>query len=152
MTTHSAFVGYVLWLFGFFGLHRFYFGKRTSGAIYAATLGLFGIGWLIDLLLIPSMKRAVQGRYQYGRYNYSVAWLLLGIPPLGLLGLHRFYVGRWATGLLYLCTAGVFGLGWLYDLLVFNNVLSETNEEWVSGEVPAKRRKVARGERLSTHS
>lgn len=35
----------------------------------------------------------------------------------GFLGLHRFAVGKYASGLLYLCTCGFFLTGWLLDLL-----------------------------------
>ena len=133
MATHSTIVGYILWLLlGVLGVHRFYFGKRTSGAVYFFTAGLAGIGWLVDLFLIPAMKRDVDSRYQVGRYNYSLAWLLLVFG--GVLGAHRFYVRNWGVGLLYLCTAGLLGCGVLYDILTFNDVLSEANERWISGE------------------
>ena len=36
-------------LFGLLGAHRFYVGKIGSGLIYLFTLGLFGIGWVIDI-------------------------------------------------------------------------------------------------------
>ena len=36
---------------------------------------------------------------------------------LGNLGFHRFYVGKIGSGLLYLCTFGVCGLGWIMDLV-----------------------------------
>ena len=36
---------------------------------------------------------------------------------LGAFGIHRFYVGKIGSGLLYLFTGGVFCLGWIYDIL-----------------------------------
>ena len=39
-------------LFGFFGVHHFYVGKKGMGILYLFTMGLFGIGWLIDIILI----------------------------------------------------------------------------------------------------
>ena len=126
-------MGYVLWFFvGLLGVHRLYFGKRTTGVLYFLTFGLCGVGWLVDAFLVPSMRRQMSRAYQVGRYNYSVAWLLL--VGLGVFGVHRFYAGRWGTGLLYLCTGGVVGIGVLYDLLTFNELLSEANERWISGD------------------
>ena len=36
--THSALLGYILWIFGFLGAHRFYFGKKLTGTLYFFTL------------------------------------------------------------------------------------------------------------------
>lgn len=36
---------------------------------------------------------------------------------LGLLGIHRFYVGKIGTGLLWFFTGGLFFIGWFVDLL-----------------------------------
>ena len=100
--THSKAVGYALWIFGFTGSHRFYYGKPVTGTLWFFTLGLLGIGWLIDLFLIPAMDRQADFRFQPGRINYSVAWILLTF--LGLFGVHRMYLGKWVTGILYLLT------------------------------------------------
>ena len=36
---------------------------------------------------------------------------------LGLVGAHNFYVGRIGRGLLFLCTGGLLGIGWLIDII-----------------------------------
>lgn len=125
--THSKTIGYVLWIFGFTGAHRFYFGKPITGAIWFFTLGLLGVGWLIDLFLIPGMERKAELRYKAGAIDYSAAWLLLTF--LGYLGIHRMYMGKWLTGILYLCTAGLAGIGWVYDFITLNGQISERNGE-----------------------
>lgn len=38
------------------GLHRFYAGKKTSGLVYLFTMGCFGFGYVVDLILILSGK------------------------------------------------------------------------------------------------
>jgi len=125
--THSKTVGYLLWIFGFTGSHRFYYGKPITGTIWFFTLGLLGIGWLIDLFLIPSMDRQADFRFQTGPVNYSVAWILLTF--LGLFGVHRMYMGKWFTGILYLLTAGLVGLGYLYDYWTLNGQVDQLNRQ-----------------------
>lgn len=41
-------------LLGFFGVHHFYVGRIKMGVLYLFTFGLFGIGWLIDIILIAT--------------------------------------------------------------------------------------------------
>ncbi len=123
--THSVAIGYLLWIFGFMGAHRFYYGRPISGTIWFFTLGLLFIGWIIDLFLIPSMDAEADTRYVEGPIDYNVSWLLLTF--LGWLGVHRFYMGKIVTGILYLLTLGLFGVGILYDYWTLNHQISELN-------------------------
>lgn len=124
-STHSKVMGYILWIFGFTGAHRFYFGKPISGTIYFFTLGLFGIGWLIDLFLIPSLDRQADLRFRAGPIDYNIAWILLTF--LGLFGVHRMYMGKWGTGILYLLTGAFLGIGYLYDYWTLNDQITVIN-------------------------
>ena len=125
--THSKLIGYLLWIFGFTGAHRFYYGKPVTGTLWFFTLGLLGIGWLIDLFLIPSMDREADLRFTAGETDYTVGWLLLTF--LGVFGLHRMYMGKWITGILYLCTFGFCLIGVLYDFWTLNDQISMRNRE-----------------------
>jgi TM2 domain-containing membrane protein YozV len=123
--THSKLIGYILWIFGFIGAHRFYFGRPVSGTVYFFTLGLLFIGWIVDLFLIPSLDESADRRYRAGENSYTLAWVLLTF--VGIFGIHRFYLGKWLTGLLWLCTGGLLLLGLLYDLWTLNEQVDEAN-------------------------
>ena len=125
--THSLLIGYLLWLFGFLGAHRFYYGRPVSGTIWLFTLGLLGIGWLIDLFLIPGMDREADLRFAAGPYNYNVTWILLTF--LGAFGIHRFYLGKWPSGLGYLVTLGLLGIGVIYDFWTLNDQITICNTQ-----------------------
>ena len=123
--THRKTIGYILWLFGFTGSHRFYYGKPLMGTIYFFTLGLLLIGWIVDLFLIPAMDRQADLRFTAGPIDYSVAWVLLTF--LGLFGIHRMYMGKWFTGILYLISGGLLGFGYLYDFWTLNDQITILN-------------------------
>lgn len=54
----------------------------------------------------------------YCRTVSSRSWMIAMLLCVffGYLGAHYFYVGRWGMGLLYLCTGGLCGIGWLADI------------------------------------
>ena len=125
--THSKLVAYGLWIFGFLGAHRFYVGRTVTGTIWLCTLGLCGVGWFLDLFLIPRLVKQANLKFVNGSYDFSVAWLLHAYS--GIFGAHRFYLGKWGTGLLYLCTGGLAGIGVVYDYYTLNSRVSDKNAE-----------------------
>ncbi|MBC76585.1 MAG: hypothetical protein CME64_11280 [Halobacteriovoraceae bacterium] len=124
--SHSIILGYLLWLFGFTGAHRFYYGKPISGTIWFFTLGLFGIGWLVDVFLIPRMDEEADNRFSEGPLDYNIAWILLTF--LGVFGAHRFYEQKWTSAIVYLLSGGVFFLGVLYDFWLLNEQIDDINK------------------------
>jgi len=123
--THNLGIGYLLWIFGFMGAHRFYYGRPVSGTIWFFTLGLLGIGWLIDLVLMPSLDRSAELRYESGPVSYNVTWILLTF--VGVFGIHRIYMGKYLTGLIYFLTGGLFLVGILYDYWTLNDQIATAN-------------------------
>lgn len=123
--THNLAVGYLLWIFGFMGAHRFYYGRPVSGTIWFFTLGLLGIGWLIDLFLMPSLDRSAELRFDSGPVDHTVTWILLTF--VGIFGIHKIYMGRYLMGLIWFLTAGLLGFGILYDYWTLNEQVSEAN-------------------------
>ena len=54
-------------------------------------------------------------QYLYSPKSRAAALLLCFF--LGVFGVHRFYVGKIGTGILYFLTVGCFGIGWLIDMV-----------------------------------
>jgi TM2 domain-containing membrane protein YozV len=46
---------------------------------------------------------------------------------LGYLGIHRFYLGRPVSGVIWLCTGGLLGVGWLIDLVLTAFMVEDEN-------------------------
>ena len=61
----------------------------------------------------------------------GTAYILWVVGLFGILGLHRFYIGKIGTGILWLFTGGLFGIGSLIDLFTLGSKVDQynTNEE-----------------------
>ena len=96
-----------------------------TGTLWFLTLGLLGVGWLVDLFLMRSLERSAEARFASGPFDYTLAWILLTF--FGIFGIHRFYLGKWLSGILYLCTGGLLGVGYLYDYWTLNSQVDARN-------------------------
>ena len=70
ISKRSRLVAFLLcYIFGMFGAHRFYVGKKGTAILYILTFGLFGIGLLIDTL------RIILGKFKDCEENLIVKWI-----------------------------------------------------------------------------
>jgi len=60
-------------------------------------------------------------------YSVGIAYLLWLCSGFGALGLHRFYLGKIFTGLLWMCTGGLGMIGSIYDLITLPGQVREAN-------------------------
>ena len=90
-------------------------------------------------------------------HNRGLTLILSGGMFMGLCGLHRFYVGKIGTGILWLCTGGLFGIGQLIDIIMilageFKDSQGRRVEIWEMSENnkvhPYKENVVAQEERV----
>ncbi|MEM9214586.1 MAG: TM2 domain-containing protein [Cyanobacteria bacterium P01_F01_bin.150] len=90
MNKTNSGTAYLLWLlcmFGICGGQRFYTGNIVGGIIYLCTFGIFGIGQLVDLVLIPGMvsrRNTYLRGLEYGQRIEQVAFTVenLGHAPM----------------------------------------------------------------------
>lgn len=69
--------------------------------------------------------------------NKSKSLAVILCVLLGVLGVHRFYVGKTKSGILYLCTFGLFGIGWIYDIFnIVNNLFTDSYGAVITDENP----------------
>lgn len=124
---------YLLWALGFVGLcglHRLYLGQVLLGLLWFFTLGLCGVGQLIDVFLIPNLTQSANQRrgvvltvptsasistpefFRSFRAELSVLWLALVGVFLVLISSVVLAASVWDG----LGTIGQYGLLWLYTL------------------------------------
>jgi TM2 domain-containing membrane protein YozV len=60
-------------------------------------------------------------------YSKIIAYLLWFLSGFGVLGFHRFYLGKPLSAILWICTGGLFGIGSLYDLFTLGFQVDQAN-------------------------
>jgi predicted transcriptional regulator len=60
-------------------------------------------------------------------YSVGIAYLLWFLSFFGAIGLHRFYLGKIGTGILWMCTGGLAGIGTIFDLFTLPRQVEEAN-------------------------
>jgi TM2 domain-containing membrane protein YozV/predicted transcriptional regulator len=60
-------------------------------------------------------------------YRVGIAYLLWFLSGFGVLGFHRFYLGKIPTGILWMCTSGLGMIGSIYDFLTLPRQVREAN-------------------------
>jgi TM2 domain-containing membrane protein YozV len=70
-------------------------------------------------ILLSNVSNYLQGKEIQikGGSSKSILVTLLLCILLGWLGVHRFYVGKIGSGILYMFTLGIFGIGILFDAI-----------------------------------
>ncbi|XP_077864505.1 uncharacterized protein LOC144350005 [Saccoglossus kowalevskii] len=134
--TRGLVESYILCLpLGWLGLHHFYLKRYGWGTLYLCTFGLLGWGWFIDLLRLPclvsdinkELREKAIGHPLPPRKRLDDAYIL--VVPFGWLGLHHFYLNRPCWGVLYMCTFGLLGVGWLVDIIRMPCLVKSVNKE-----------------------
>lgn len=75
-----------------------------------------------------------KGTYVTRQHN-TASWLwLLGL--FGFCGLHRIYMGKRITGVLWLFTLGLYGVGQVYDMFALKGMLKDSNTKFLGKVKP----------------
>ncbi|MFE5141161.1 MMPL family transporter [Streptomyces fagopyri] len=74
-TPKSVLAAYVWWFFlGVFGIHHLYLGRKNRGLLYLFTLGICGLGWLVDGVTLPCQVRSANARLALCEADTSAEW------------------------------------------------------------------------------
>lgn len=121
----SVGTAYILGLspFGPFGAYHYYLGNIRLGLVYTFTVGIFGIGWIVDLFRMPKLVK----KAGLGTKSVGTAYIM-AMPPFGLFGAHHYYLGNYALGATYTWSLGIFTVGWIVDLFRMKGLVKAAND------------------------
>lgn len=74
------------------------------------------LGFLFEKKYVPVNIKSV-----------GTAYILWIFSFFGLLGFHRFYIGKYGTGFLWMFTGGIFGMGAFIDLFTLSSQVKKNN-------------------------
>ena len=63
-TKQMAYLYWLISIFGWLGLHRYYLGRRKPNVLWLCTFGLVGVGSLIDLYLIFKWVNSINAKIE----------------------------------------------------------------------------------------
>ena len=61
--------------------------------------------------------------------SVGVGYALWALCLLGIAGVHRFYAGKYITGVIWLLTWGLLGIGLIIDLFLMNGMIEDANRK-----------------------
>jgi TM2 domain-containing membrane protein YozV len=61
--------------------------------------------------------------------SVGLAYGLWALCLVGVAGIHRFYVGKYVTGTIWLLTWGLLGIGLFIDLFLMSGMVERKNRE-----------------------
>ncbi|WIE81133.1 TM2 domain-containing protein [Curtobacterium sp. MCSS17_016] len=76
----------------------------------------------------PATQAPAAPAYSNGRPQKHIGTAYKWLIFFGAIGAHRYYQGKVGTGILYTCTAGLFGIGLLVDIFTLDGQVVETNQ------------------------
>jgi TM2 domain-containing membrane protein YozV len=75
----------------------------------------------------PEVRRFFEFLGEMRMYSVGLAYLFWFFSGFGVLGFHRFYLGKIPTGLLWMCTGGLGTVGAIYDFFTLGSQVREAN-------------------------
>jgi len=130
---------YQLWFpLGWLGLHHIYLQNYLKAFAYFLSFGIWGFGFLLDGFRMKRLvEEANKEKQEEGLKKLTTAYMCW-FPFGGFIGLHHYYLcfgphhfhpRRLLLAILYTCTFGLFGIGWMADIILLRKAVNKINNE-----------------------